>query len=268
MKEGKLVSIIIPTYNRPKAVVDCIRNIKKQTYKNIEIIVVDDASNVPYELPSTSAIRYFRMKGNSGPAASRNFGIRRARGELLLFVDDDIQLRQDYIEILLKGLTTFKNLHVGAVAGRLLYPQKPNLGIESGPLVSISKWTGDPKLRASVDTKHPVFTKVLHSCALIPKDVFRDIGPWDAKRYKGNYTYVEPDLCYRMRARGWGLVFEPRAVAEHLQLSEGGARGMPRTLYRWYTMRNALLFLIRFYGWRAIYMWPAFVLSRLFGDLR
>jgi GT2 family glycosyltransferase len=66
-----------------------------------------------------------------------------------------------------------------------------------------------------------------------------------------------------MRKNGYKLLFEPKAVAYHLQLQEGGCKSMPPFLYHWYTARNAFFFLKRFYGWRVIYMWPIFLFKKL-----
>ncbi|MEM2954741.1 MAG: hypothetical protein QW625_02220, partial [Candidatus Nanoarchaeia archaeon] len=91
----------------------------------------------------------------------------------------------------------------------------------------------------------------------------QSVGLWEEKRYIGNYTYVEPDLYYRLRAKGWKLIFEPKAVAEHLRIQKGGCRSISPVMYKYYTFRNAFFFLSRFYGLRVVYMWPLFAMRRL-----
>lgn len=86
-----LISVIIPTYNRAAFIKDAIESVLNQTYKNYEIIVVDDGSiDNTKEIVSSIAgsIRYI-YKSNSGPSASRNRGIREARGEYIAFLDSD-----------------------------------------------------------------------------------------------------------------------------------------------------------------------------------
>lgn len=88
-----LVSAIIPVYNSEKWIDKAIASIQNQTYKNIEIIVVDDGStdntNVilkQYEHKSNISIHYIE---NSGPAKARNYGVTKARGEYIAFLDSD-----------------------------------------------------------------------------------------------------------------------------------------------------------------------------------
>jgi glycosyltransferase involved in cell wall biosynthesis len=91
MLDNPLVSAIVPTYNRAAIVCDAIDSILKQTYKNIEVIVVDDGST-----DSTQQIlqKYgdkilVVSQQNAGPSKARNQGVAAARGELIAFLDSD-----------------------------------------------------------------------------------------------------------------------------------------------------------------------------------
>jgi glycosyltransferase involved in cell wall biosynthesis len=259
------VAIIIPSYNRPNAVKECIKSVFKQNYKNWRIIVIDDGSEKPYVLPKHPRIKLIRNKRNRGPAFSRNRGVQFAKEKIISILDDDILITKNYLSKLVEDLLKYKKENVGAVGGRLLYPNKPNFGIEKNkPLLEISKWTGDVTLRASVNTKKPVFVETMHSCCVFWRDVFKKVK-FEEKLYKGNYTYVEPDFFYRMIREGYKILFEPKAVAYHLQVQEGGCKGMPRFLYHWYTLRNAFFFIKRFYDLRIFYMYPLFIVKRIVG---
>lgn len=86
-----LVSIIIPSYNMAALVVRAVESVLKQTYKNIEIIVVDDGSTDDTRLrlePFKDKIRYF-YKTNGGVCSARNVGLREARGEFIGLLDSD-----------------------------------------------------------------------------------------------------------------------------------------------------------------------------------
>jgi glycosyltransferase involved in cell wall biosynthesis len=85
------VSIIIPTYNRAHFLPDAIESVFAQTYRNWELIVVDDGStdNTKEVVEKYgSRVRYFYQE-NKGPGAARNLGIRQARGEYIAFLDSD-----------------------------------------------------------------------------------------------------------------------------------------------------------------------------------
>ncbi len=105
-----MISIIIPTYNQSKKLDKCLESIKVQTYDNYEIIVVNDGSSDntvevarKYKTIFGLKFEYFEQENRGAPAA-RNYGAQRARGEFLLFCDDDIIMRPDMLEIMLNTL--------------------------------------------------------------------------------------------------------------------------------------------------------------------
>lgn len=87
-----LVSIILPTYNRQEMLVNAIKSILNQNYKNIELIIVNDSSTDNtreiVKKIKDERLLYFEKK-NGGPASARNFGIKKARGKYIAFCDDD-----------------------------------------------------------------------------------------------------------------------------------------------------------------------------------
>lgn len=91
MRNGPLVSAIIPTYNRADLVREAIDSVRSQTYQNVEVIVVDDGST---DDTLASLKRYgsrIRVvsQSNAGPSAARNHGIRVSNGQLVAFLDSD-----------------------------------------------------------------------------------------------------------------------------------------------------------------------------------
>ena len=101
-------SIIIPVYNRPKEVQELLESLSRQSYRDFEVVIVEDGSSEPCEevlRPFAEAmdIRYF-FKDNSGPGLSRNFGMDQARGEWLLFFDSDCLIPEHYLQTLDEAL--------------------------------------------------------------------------------------------------------------------------------------------------------------------
>jgi len=95
-------SIIIPVYNRPQEVAELLESLSIQTYKNFEVILVEDGSTVTsakvYEqYADRITIRYF-FKPNSGPGPSRNFGFEKAQGDYFVVLDSDCILPPHYFE--------------------------------------------------------------------------------------------------------------------------------------------------------------------------
>jgi len=101
-----LVSVIIPTFNKAATIMRAIESVQRQSYKNYEIIVVDDGSTdntreVVREIPR---VKYF-SKNNEGPSSARNLGIRKAEGKIIAFLDSDDEWRQDKLEKCIDKLT-------------------------------------------------------------------------------------------------------------------------------------------------------------------
>ncbi len=98
-------SVIVPTYNRPKELGDCLASLLAQTVAPLEVIVVDDGALPDHPLEREfrdAGIGYvFLKKDRPGLTESRNAGIAVARGEVICFLDDDVILFPDYLEQIL-----------------------------------------------------------------------------------------------------------------------------------------------------------------------
>lgn len=96
------ISVIIPTYNEEAVISDCILSLSKQTYPDFEIIVVDDgSSDKTLQILSGLRAKFKNLKvlrqNHKGPGAARNFGAKRAKGEILVFVDADMTFDKDFL---------------------------------------------------------------------------------------------------------------------------------------------------------------------------
>ncbi len=89
MMTNPLLSIIIPTYNRPHLLPRAVNSALGQTFKQLEVIVVDDASSSPVNLGENERLRVIRLLENRGGSAARNIGAREARGQWITYLDDD-----------------------------------------------------------------------------------------------------------------------------------------------------------------------------------
>lgn len=101
----ELISVIVPIYNTEKYLVECVESLRKQTYSNIEIILVDDGStDTSIEIcdgfaEKDSRVRVFHKK-NEGVAVARNFGIQQSNGQYVVIVDSDDIAVDRMIEVL------------------------------------------------------------------------------------------------------------------------------------------------------------------------
>jgi len=131
----KKVSIIIPTYKRSDMLERAIESCLKQTYDNIEIIVIDDNNpgtdfRVQTEMfmekyKDNDKIKYFKMERNGGGAAARNYGIKKSKGTYIAFLDDDDEFLPDKIKLQLKFM--IKHNLDASFSNKLVYGENNKL---------------------------------------------------------------------------------------------------------------------------------------------
>lgn len=125
-----LVSIIIPTYNEEKSISDALQTLQNQTYRPVEVIIVDDGStdktlDVLSKLQVTSDKLQVIKQNHKGPGAARNLGASKAKGEILVFVDADMTFDQKFVEMLIKPIR--ENKVVGTFSKEEFLKNKDNL---------------------------------------------------------------------------------------------------------------------------------------------
>ena len=127
-KKQQLVSVIVPVFNVEKYIGRCLDSILAQTYDNFEVIVVDDGSTdssgdiCDKYKGIDSRMRVFH-KTNSGLSGARNYGIDRARGRYITFIDSDDYVEKDYIDVLVSDLE-LNNCDISMVKHFVRYPKK------------------------------------------------------------------------------------------------------------------------------------------------
>jgi len=167
MKNQPLVSVIIPTYNKSQYLREAIKSVLNQTYKNIEVIVVDDGStdNTKEIVESFNDSRIiYIFQENKGPAIARNTGIKKAQGEYIAFLDsDDLWLKEklekqvDFMEknseIGLLGTGCYEVTDKGKIIGKKIFPIKNK--ILQKDLIKYNSF-----IQSSVMIRKEVFDKV------------------------------------------------------------------------------------------------------------
>jgi len=115
-----LVSVIIPTYNRETLIIKAINSVLKQSFQDLNILIIDDASTDGTESVirnlNNNKIKYYKLEKNSGQCIARNYGIKRATGKFIAFLDSDDEWLP---EKLTKQLECYKNgpANLGSVYG-------------------------------------------------------------------------------------------------------------------------------------------------------
>lgn len=99
-----LLSIIIPSYNRPHFLPRAVKSALQQTIEEVEVIVVDDGSDEPVTLAEHPRLKVIRLSQNSGNAVARNVGLKAAKGQYVTYLDDDDQLLPNMAQVSLDAL--------------------------------------------------------------------------------------------------------------------------------------------------------------------
>jgi glycosyltransferase involved in cell wall biosynthesis len=181
-----LVSVIIPAYNCARFIGEALESVYKQTYKNWEIVIIDDGSKDKTNdalSPHMDKIKYF-YQNNKGTAAARNAGVERARGELIAFLDNDDYWLPKKLEIQVRAIQNFPDVCLAFTDGKSFD--------RSGPLsdslmpIHFRDWIKCHKKGDSIFIKGWIFKELLlgnvissATSVLIRKKCFTDIGGFD-----------------------------------------------------------------------------------------
>lgn len=192
---NNLISVIIPTYNRHHKVLDAIQSVKKQTYLNWELVVVDDCSTDQTQsiLENRTDIRYIRLPQNKGNAGARNEGVRNAEGEYIVFLDSDDFMEPNCLELFAELLS-----------------EKPETKFAFGGYYILNSETGTKTRKIWKPDPSKSFLRELKigtGCGLmVQKQCFETIGYFDERlrvavdtdwliRLEKEYTYEIIEEC-------------------------------------------------------------------------
>lgn len=178
--DDPLVSVVLPTYNRPEYVERAIASVVAQTYDRIELVVVDDCSDHPIEevvdhdsLDRLERYEFERHDENRGGSAARNTGIRAARGDYLALLDDDDRWRPEKIA---RQVERIRNSEAEAAytGDEVVDDDGERLEVARPP----ERVTSPPEL-----TKRLLCRNFVGSCSLlmVSMDVVERAGPFDER---------------------------------------------------------------------------------------
>jgi GT2 family glycosyltransferase len=197
------VSIVVPTFNGAKRIGNCLRSLARQTEgRHAEILVIDDGStdDISRAVGSFPGVRLITQE-NAGPAAARNRGAREARGNLIVFTDDDCEPAQGWFDAMVKP---FEDPEVVGVKGAYRTRQKPLVArfvqAEYEDRYRLMARSADIDF---IDTYSAAFRR--HR--------FLEMDGYDTDFPVACAEDIE--LSYRMSAKGWKMRFVPEAIVYH-----------------------------------------------------
>lgn len=259
---SSLVSIIIPHWNGVEVLSECLQSLQLCSYPSLEIIVVDNASSdgsQAFVRERYPAVRLVENERNYGYAGGCNRGVAVARGEYLLFLNNDTVQDPEWVQY----LVTFLEEHPGVAAvqpkilnyfqrGRFDYAGAAGgqLDVLVFPFARGRVFLEQEEDRGQYDEAARIFWSSGTAC-LVRKEVFIAAGRFD----ESFFAHMEEiDLCWRFHLMGHEVWAEPRAVVYHRN-----AVSLPMHAFRKYYLnhRNSLLMLLSNYNLPlTLYLFP------------
>lgn len=221
--ERPAISIIIAVYDQLRLTLDCLKSIQRQSAPGeYEIIVVDDCSaeTTSAALASIPGLHLLRNETNLGFLESCNRGARMARGDYLLFLNNDVEVRPGWLEALRRVFEL--RADAGLVGAKLIYPDgrlQEAGGIIWRDASGMNYGKGDRAERPEYNYLREV-DYCSGACLLMPRALFEEVGGFDPA-FAPAY-YEDSDLAFKVRAAGRKVYYQPRAVVLH---HEGATSG-------------------------------------------
>ena len=242
VKGEPLISIIIPNKDEKESLEACLKSIwEKTTYKNYEIIVVENNSTSDeifryYKEISKKGVRLLRWKKEFNYSAINNFGAAHAKGEFLLFLNNDVTvITPDWLTEL-AGLCQRKE--VGAAGVKLLYPD--NTIQHAGCVIGIGGIAGHmfvdmPANRTGYLHKASLLqdmSAVTAACMIMKKQVFDQVGGFTEELA---VAFNDVDLCLKINKAGSLVVYDPYVQLYHMESKTRGAEDSKEKVRRFQT---------------------------------
>jgi GT2 family glycosyltransferase/glycosyltransferase involved in cell wall biosynthesis len=237
--DGPSVTIIIPTKNRCDMLRRCVKSLEKTTYRNFDVVIIDNESDDPETLQFLNALderhrveRVTNPDGRFNYARLHNQVVPQIRSDYLLLLNNDTEvIRPEWLSQMV-GYASFPG--VGAVGARLLYPDgaAQHVGVAMGiggmvGHVRKHRRPGDP-VSFHDEVLAANYGIVTAACMLVKRSLYEEVGGLDQERFAVAYNDV--DFCLKLHARGLRCVYAPRAELYHYESVSRGGTVHPREL--------------------------------------
>lgn len=219
-----LVSVGIINYNSGHCIFKALDHLESQTYRPIEIIIIDNASSDGSDarltaLMYTGPLQFIRLRENVGFSRANNIAIRASRGEYFLALNADAFLAPDYVEHCVKMM--WENPETGMVGGKLLSDSNPRIIDSAGMRISKEGLAAERGIGAVDSGQFDTAQEIIGVCAaaaLYRRQMLEDIKQNGEYFDEDFFAYHEDvDLCVRSVLQGWKNWYCPAAIARHMR---------------------------------------------------
>jgi GT2 family glycosyltransferase len=208
MNLNPLVSVIVPAHEGGTRLARCLAALRASHYSSFEIIVADDASTVRSVeecCREVGGVHVVRLAMRSGPAAARNAAARVARGEILLFIDSDVEVRPDTLS---RVATVFaERPDIAALFGS--YDDSPSEQNFLSQYKNLYHHFVHQRGRREAET-------FWAGCGAVRRAAFERVGGFDEARYR-EPSIEDIELGYRLRRSGCAILLDRQVQVKHLK---------------------------------------------------
>jgi GT2 family glycosyltransferase len=237
-------SVIVLNYNGGRLLDDCLQSLASQELEGgFEVLVVDNESTdgspeaVRDRFPD---VRLVRAGRNLGFAGGNNLGVAEARGRHVVLINNDARARPGWLAALVEAAES--DPRAGAVTCKVLFTEPAGVIQNAGSLLlsdgsSAERGYEQPD-RGQFDAAEEVFA-ICGAGVLLSRAMLEDVGGFDDTFF---LYYEDTDLSWRMRLRGWKVVYEPAAVIDHVH---SHASGEWSPMFVFHVDRNRLFMVLK-----------------------
>lgn len=218
-------SVVIPVYNKWDLTRKCLKSLAANTSGDIEVIVVDNASTDATQRGCEflgkqlfgENFRYIRNDVNRNFAGASNQGAAAARGEFLVFLNNDTEVQPGWYGPLIGDFDTWPD--IAATGPLLVYPDETplgrtvqHLGVFVSPSLNLGHLYEGIPASSPLARKRRFFNAITAACMVIRKSLFMDVGKFDERFVNG---FEDVDLCLRISERGLRFTVNPDSLVIH-----------------------------------------------------
>jgi GT2 family glycosyltransferase len=253
-----LISIVIVNFNGLRYLEPCLSSLVRQSYHPFEIILVDNGSSdgsAGYVRAHFPRVILVETGSNCGFAGGTNAGIRTARGEFILTLNNDTIADMKFLENLIKPMTA--DSRIGMCASKMLFPDgRIN---STGICISRSGAAWDRGIFETDTGQYEDEIEVFGPCAgaaLYRRSMLDEVGLFD----EDFFLYMEDvDLAFRARWAGWLCMYIPSARVIHIH---SGTAGRNSEIAVYYGNRNLLWYIVKNYSARTLLLFLPWIVCR------
>lgn len=230
VREWPSVTVIIPTRNRADLLRKCLEGLGRTRYPRMQVIIVDNESDDPEAIAflaevSAGGAEVIPVAGPFNFSRLNNVAVRRATGDLLCFLNNDVEMPDPDWLAMLVGQAVKPT--IGAVGARLLYPDGTiqHAGVFTGiggGAAHAHRFLGKDEAGYFERARLPQrVSAVTGACLVVAREKFVEVGGFDEENFPVAFNDV--DLCLKLNERGWQSFYEPRATLIHHESKSRGS---------------------------------------------